>query len=83
MNSILYRVNKNGQFKNYVNGTYDQVQQASDDLRSRAASKGFTMITRSVVNAGVILTYTDGKTQVEIAYTACENEKYMLNHLYK
>ena len=83
MNSILYRVNKNGQFKNYVNGTYDQVQQASDDLRSRAESKGFTMICRSVGNAGVILTYTDGKTQVEIAYTTCENEKYMLNHLYK
>ena len=83
MNSILYRVNKNGQFKNYVNGTYDQVQQASDDLRSRAASKGFTMITRSVGNAGVILTYTDGKTQVEIAYITCESEKMMLNHLFR
>ncbi len=83
MNSILYRVNKNGQFKNYVNGTYDQVQQASDDLRSRAASKGFTMITRSVGNAGVILTYTDGKTQVEIAYTMSEDEKIMLNHLFR
>ena len=83
MNSILYRVNKNGQFKDYVNGTYDQVQQASDDLRSRATSKGFTMITRSVGNAGVILTYSDGKTQVEIAYTTCDDEKMMLNHLYK
>lgn len=83
MNSIHYRVNKKGQFKNYVNGTYDQVQQASDDLRSRAASKGFTMICRSVGNAGVILTYTDGKTQVEIAYTMSEDEKIMLNHLFR
>ena len=83
MNSILYRVNKKGQFKNYVNGTYNQVKEASDDLRSRAANKGFKMICRSVGNAGVILTYTDGKTQVEIAYTTCDDEKMMLNHLYK
>ena len=83
MNSILYRVNKQGQFKDYANGTYNEVQQASNDLRSRAANKGFKMICRSVGNAGVILTYSDGNTRVEIAYTSTENEKIMLNHLYK
>ena len=83
MNSILYRVDRKGQFKDYVNGTYNDVKQASDDLRSRAANKGYKMICRSVGNAGVILTYSDGNTRVEIAYTSTENEKVMLNHLYK
>jgi hypothetical protein len=83
MNSILYRVNRKGQFKDYVKGSFNQVQQASDDLRSRAANKGYKMICRSVGNAGVILTYSDGNTRVEIAYTSTENEKVMLSHLYK
>lgn len=83
MSSILYRVNRRGQFKDYVNGTFNEVQKASNDLHSRAANKGYKMICRSIGNAGVILTYSDGNTRVEIAYTSTENEKVMLNHLYK
>ena len=81
MNSIFYRVNKNGQYKNYMNGSYTEMKKASNELIERATSKGFKMVKRSSGNCGVILTLSKGKTQVEIAYTTCNREKDMLNFI--
>ena len=32
MNGIYYKVNRKGQYKNYMNGTYTEMKKASDDL---------------------------------------------------
>ena len=44
MNGIYYKVNRKGQYKNYMNGTYTEMKKASDELIARATAKGFKMI---------------------------------------
>lgn len=83
MHSIYTKVNGKGQFKEYMNGTYFEMKAASNDLISRATAKGFKMVCRSCGNAGVVLTYSNGETKVEIAYITCESERVMLYHIYK
>ena len=78
MNSIYYKVNRNGQFKNYMNGTYTEMKKASDELIARATAKGFKKIRRTSGSCGVILTYSDGKTDVEIVYVAFDSEREWL-----
>ena len=81
MNSIFYKVNGKGQYKNYKEGSYAEIHNASKELLSRAKAKGYKMVKRSSGNCGVILTLSNGETQVEIAYTTCNREKDMLNFI--
>lgn len=74
MNGIYFKVNRKGQYKNYMNGTYAEMKKASDDLISRATAKGFKMVQRAAGTGGVFLTYSDGKTSVEIVYCTCERD---------
>lgn len=81
MNSIYYRVNRKGQYKNYMNGSYTEMKKASDDLINRAASKGFKMVERSFGSCGVILTYSDGTTKVEIVFVQSDSERVWLKFI--
>lgn len=81
MNSIFYRVNKNGQYKNYMNGSYTEMKKASNELIERATSKGFKMVMRLFGTGGVILTYSNGMTSVEIVYVDNDNDRnWLLNN---
>lgn len=81
MNSIFYRVNKNGQYKSYMNGSYTEMKKASNELIERATSKGFKMVKRSFGTGGVILTYSNGMTSVEIVYVDNDNDRnWLLNN---
>ena len=61
-----------------MDGTYTEMKKASDDLISRATAKGFKMIQRSFGTGGVFLTYSDGKTSVEIVYVETERDREWL-----
>lgn len=78
MNSIYYKVNRKGQYKNYMNGSYVEMKKASDDLIARATAKGFKMVERSAGTGGVFLTYSDGKTSVEIVYLESDTDREWL-----
>ena len=78
MNGIYYKVNRKGQYKNYMNGTYTEMKQASDELIARATAKGFKKIRRTSGSCGIILTYSDGKTDVELVYVAFDSEREWL-----
>ena len=75
---IYFKVNRKGQYKNYMDGTYTEMKKASDDLISRATAKGFKMIQRSFGTGGGFLTYSDGKTSVEIVYVETERDREWL-----
>ena len=77
MNSIYYKVNQ-GHYKNYMNGSYVEMKKASDELIARATAKGFKMVQRSFGTGGVFLTYSDGKTSVEIVYVEDERDREWL-----
>ena len=77
---IYFKVNGKGQYKNYMDGTYTEMKKASDDLISRATAKGFKMIRRAQGTGGVNLTFSDGKTRVEIVYIKSEKELEWLKH---
>ena len=76
--SIYYKVNGKGQYKNYMDGTYTEMKKASDDLINRATSKGFKMVKRSYGTGGVKLTYSDGKTSVQIVYIEADVDREWL-----
>ena len=78
MNSIYFKVNRKGQYKNYMNGTYAEMKKASDELIARATAKGFKMIQRKAGTGGVFLTYSDGKTKVEIVYVESDRDREWL-----
>ena len=78
MKSIYFKVNGKGQYKNYMDGTYTEMKKASDDLISRATAKGFKMIRRTQGAGGVNLTYSDGKTRVEIVYVETDRNRMWL-----
>ena len=78
MNGIYYKVNRKGQYKNYMNGTYIEMKKASDELIARATAKGFKMIKRAFGTGGVFLTYSDGKTSVEIVYVESDRDREWL-----
>jgi len=77
MNSIYYKVNQN-KYKNYMNGTYTEMEKASKELKARATAKGFKMVKRSYGSSGVIHTYSNGITNVEIVYVAFDSEREWL-----
>ncbi len=78
MNSIYFKVNRNGQYKNYMNGSYTEMKKASDELIARATAKGFKRVKRSYGSSGVIHTYSNGITDVEIVYVSFESEREWL-----
>ena len=78
MNSIYFKVNGKGQYKNYMNGTYVEMKKASDDLIARATANGFKMVRRAQGTGGVFLTYSDSKTRVEIVYVETERDREWL-----
>ena len=78
MNSIYFKVNGKGQYKNYMNGTYVEMKKASDDLISRATAKGFKMVRRAQGTGGVFLTYSNGTTKVELVYVETERDREWL-----
>ncbi len=83
MNSIYFKVNGKGQYKNYMNGSYVEMKKASDDLVARATAKGFKMVERSQGTGGVFLTYSDGKTSVEIVYVESDRDREWLKYFDK
>ena len=83
MNGIYFKVNRKGQYKNYMNGTYAEMKKASDELIARAKAKGFQMISRAFGCSGITLTYSDGKTKVEIVFIKSEREYEWLKHFDK
>lgn len=74
MNGVYYKVNNKGQYKEYMNGSYVEASKAFNELIDRAKAKGFHKIRHSFGSAGVILTYSDGKTKVELVYIKSESE---------
>lgn len=68
MNAIYYKVNRKGQYTNYMSGTFDEMQDASQDLISRATAKGYRLIKRAFGDGGVFMTYSDGRQTVELVY---------------
>lgn len=78
MNSIYFKVNGKGQYKNYMNGSYVEMKKASDELIARATAKGYKMIERSAGTGGVFLTYSDGQTKVEIVYVESDRDREWL-----
>ena len=78
MNGIYFKVNRKSQYKNYMNGTYTEMKKASDELIARATAKGFKMIKRAFGTGGVFLTYSDGKTSVEIVYVESDRDREWL-----
>ena len=80
MNGIYFKVNGKGQYKNYMNGSYVEASEAFHELIDRAKAKGFQKVRHSFGCCGVILTFSDGKTKVEIVYIKSEKELEWLKH---
>ena len=81
MNGVFYKVNNKGQYKNYMSGTYAEASEAFHELIDRAKAKGFKKIRHSFGSCGVILTFSDGKTKVELVYIQSDRELEWLKHL--
>ena len=74
MNAVFYKVNGKGEYKQYMDGTYTEASKAFHELIARATAKGFQKIRHSFGCSGVNLTYSDGKTKVELVYIKSESE---------
>ena len=83
MNGIFFKVNNKGQYKNYMSGTYSEASEAFHQLIDRAKAKGFQKVRHSFGCCGVILTFSDGKTKVEIVFIQSEREYEWLKHFDK
>lgn len=83
MNGVFYKVNGNGQFKEYMNGSCVEASKAFHELIDRATAKGFKKVCHSFGSCGVILTFSDGKTRVELVYIQSDRELEWLKHFYK
>ena len=68
MNAVFYKVNGKGEYKQYMDGTYTEASKAFHELIARATAKGFQKVRHSFGCCGVILTFSDDKTKVEIVY---------------
>ena len=74
MNGVFYKVNNKGQYKEYMNGSYAEASEAFNELITRAKSKGFQKVRHSFGCSGVNLTFSDGKTRVELVYIKSDRE---------
>lgn len=80
MNGVYFKVNNKGQYKEYMNGSCVEASKAFNELIDRAKAKGFQKIRHSFGCCGVILTYSDGKTKVELVYIKSDRELEWLRH---
>ena len=80
MNGVYFKVNGKGQYKNYMNGSYVEASEAFNDLIGRAKAKGFQKVRHSFGCCGVILTFSDGKTKVELVFIQSDREYEWLKH---
>ena len=78
MNGVYFKVNGKGQYKNYMNGSCVEAGEAFHELIVRATAKGFRKVSHSFGCSGVILTYSDGKTSVEIVYVDNDRDREWL-----
>ena len=78
MNGIYFKVNGKGQYKNYMNGSYIEASKTFDELIHRATSKGFHQISRAFGTGGLNLTFSDGKTRVEIVLVENDRDREWL-----
>ena len=78
MNGIYFKVNRKGQYKNYMNGSYKEMHNAFNELTERASAKGFTLKSRTCGLGGIFFTYSDGKTNVEIVLVEDERDREWL-----
>ena len=83
MNAVFYKVNNKGQSKNSMSGRYSEASEAFHELIDRAKAKGFKKIRHSFGSCGVILTFSDGKTKVELVYIQSDRELEWLKHFDK
>lgn len=83
MNGVFYKVNNKGQYKNYMSGTYSEASEAFHQLIDRAKAKGFQKVRHSFGCSGVNLTFSDGKTRVELVYIKSDKELEWLRHFDK
>ena len=74
MNGVFYKVNGNGQYREYMNGSYVEASKAFNELIDRAKAKGFHKVRHSFGCSGVNLTFSDGKTRVELVYIKSDRE---------
>ena len=80
MNGVYFKVNGKGQYRNYMNGSYVEASEAFHELIGRAKAKGFQKIRHSFGCSGVNLTFSDGKTRVELVYIQSDRELEWLKH---
>ena len=78
MKSIYFKVNGRGQYKNYMNGSYAETSKAFNELIHRATSTGFHQISRAFGTGGLNLTFSDGKTRVEIVLVENDRDREWL-----
>ena len=78
MNGIYVKVNRKGQYKNYMNGSYKEMHNAYNELVERASAKGFTLKSRTSGLGGIFFNYSDGKTNVEIVLVEDERDREWL-----
>ena len=83
MNGVYFKVNGKGQYKNYMNGSYVEASVAFHELIDRAKAKGFKKVRHSFGSCGVILTFSNGKTKVELVYIQSDRELEWLRHFDK
>ena len=74
MNAVYYKVNGKGEYKQYMDGTYTEASKAFHELIARATAKGFQKVRHSFGCSGVNLTYSDGKSKVELVYIKSDRE---------
>ena len=74
MNGVFYKVNGKGQYREYMNGSCVEASEAINELINRAKAKGFQKIRHSFGCSGVNLTFSDGKTKVELVYIKSDRE---------
>lgn len=83
MNSVFYKVNGKGEYKQYVSGTYTEASKAFHELIARATAKGYQKVCHSFGCSGVNLTYSNGKTKVELVYIKSDRELEWLRYFDK
>jgi hypothetical protein len=74
MNGVYFKVNGKGQYREYMNGSCVEASKAFNELIDRAKAKGFQKVCHSFGCSGVNLTFSDGKTRVELVYIKSDRE---------
>ena len=78
MSGIYFKVNRKGEYKNYMNGSYKEMSNAFNELTERASAKGFTLRSRACGLGGIFFVFSDGRTNVEIVLVDCDRDREWL-----